>query len=490
MNYPLPKTLPDFSTASVLVIGDVMLDRYWFGDTSRISPEAPVPIVKIDGTDNRPGGAGNVALNIAALGAKTMLLGIVGNDEAAAILSQQLSAASVTHDLCRQDTLSTIIKLRVISRHQQLLRMDFEEKIIADYQDSLVDRFKKHLGQANLVILSDYKKGTLSDPQSLIQLARAANVPVLVDPKGQDFSIYQHANIITPNYKEFEAVVGHCQNEQEILDKGRALLAKYQIDTLLVTRGEDGMTLIQQDDSRHLPAYAREVLDVTGAGDTVISMLGTAVAAGSPLPQATALANLAASITVGKLGAAIVSTPELQVALTGKTRFASGIINEEQLLRAVKEARAQGKKTVFTNGCFDIIHAGHVTCLHMAKQLGDYLIVAVNTDESIQKLKGPHRPINHLEHRMTVLAGLDAVDWVVPFADDTPERLLRLIQPDILVKGGEYRLDQVVGADIVRAYGGDIRLLGDKISSSSTIINRVIDMTRSHPSEDENKQYG
>jgi D-beta-D-heptose 7-phosphate kinase/D-beta-D-heptose 1-phosphate adenosyltransferase len=368
--------------------------------------------------------------------------------------------------------------------------MDFEEKIISAHKEQLIERFKKHLKHANLVILSDYKKGTLSDPQSLIQLARAANVPVLVDPKGQDFSIYQHADIITPNYKEFEAVAGSCQNEQEILDKGRALLTKYQINTLLVTRGEDGMTLIQQDDSLHLPAYAREVLDVTGAGDTVISMLGTAVAAGSELPQATALANLAASIAVGKLGAAIVSTPELQVALTGKTSFASGIINEEQLLRAVKEARAQGKRTVFTNGCFDIIHAGHVTCLQMAKQLGDYLIVAVNTDESIQKLKGPNRPINHLEHRMTVLAGLDAVDWVVPFADDTPERLLRLIQPDILVKGGEYRLDQVVGADIVRAYGGDVRILGNKISSSSAIINRVIDMTRSNPSENETAQHG
>lgn len=475
MPNPSPKALPDFSTASILVIGDVMLDRYWFGDTSRVSPEAPVPIVKINGTDNRPGGAGNVALNIAGLGAKVTLLGMTGDDEAASILEQQLSAAGVVHDLCKSDTLSTITKLRVISRHQQLLRMDFEETFTSIPTTQLNERFQQHLSNANLVILSDYKKGTLSDPQALIQLARTANVPVLVDPKGHDFSIYKHATIITPNFKEFEAIVGHCENEQDILDKGRDLLVKYDIATLLVTRGEDGMTLIQRDsdDILHLPAYAREVLDVTGAGDTVISTLGTAVAAGVNLPQATALANLAASIAVGKLGAAIVSTPELNAALTGKTSYANGIVNEEQLLRAVSEAKAQGKRVIFTNGCFDIIHAGHVTCLQLAKQLGDYLIVAVNTDESIQKLKGPHRPINHLDHRMTVLAGLESVDWVVPFSDDTPERLLEILKPDVLAKGGEYSLDQVVGADIVLAYGGEIRILGDKISSSSSIINRI-----------------
>jgi D-beta-D-heptose 7-phosphate kinase/D-beta-D-heptose 1-phosphate adenosyltransferase len=483
MQYPLPKTLPDFGTANVLVIGDVMLDRYWFGDTSRISPEAPVPIVKIASTDNRPGGAGNVALNIAALGAKATLLGITGNDEAGDILRQQLSAANVTHDLCQLDAISTIIKLRVISRHQQLLRMDFEEKVVSAQKDLLIERYKKQLPSVNLVILSDYGKGTLSDPQSLIQLARDANVPVLVDPKGNDFSIYKHANILTPNFREFEAVVGHCRNEQEMIDKGRELLTKYHIETLLVTRGEDGMTLIQREETLHLPAYAREVLDVTGAGDTVISMLGTAVAAGMNLPQSTTLANLAASIAVGKLGAVIVTPPELQVALTGKTSFTSGIVNEEQLLNAIREARAQGKKVVFTNGCFDVIHAGHVTCLQMAKQLGDYLIVAVNTDESITKLKGPGRPINHLEHRMTVLSGLGVVDWVIAFADDTPEHLLKLLQPDVLVKGGEYGIDQVVGADIVRSYGGEIRIIGDKISSSSSIINRMQEL-------DEAKAYG
>ncbi len=475
-----PKTLPDFSAASVLVIGDVMLDRYWFGDTSRVSPEAPVPIVKINGNDNRPGGAANVALNIAALGASVTLLGITGNDEAASILDNQLNAAAVNHELYRNDHVPTIIKLRVISRHQQLLRMDFEEKFTAINKDVLLQRYKNHLSQAKLVILSDYNKGTLSDPKTLIKLAREAKVPVLVDPKGTDFSIYQHANILTPNFKEFEAIVGTCHNEQEILDKGRGLLDSHDIETLLITRGEDGMTLITRDDCLHLPAYAREVLDVTGAGDTVISTLGTAVAAGVSVQEATSLANLAASIAVSKLGAATVSTPELEVALTRKTSFVTGIVNEDQLLRAVNEARAQGKKVVFTNGCFDILHAGHVTCLQLARQLGDYLIVAVNTDESVSKLKGPERPINNLEHRMIVLAGLGVVDWVVPFADDTPERLLRLLKPDLLAKGGEYSMDEIVGADIVRSYGGEIRILGEKINSSTTIINKLKDHHTTH----------
>lgn len=474
MPYSLPQTLPDFKTASVLVVGDIMLDRYWFGDTARISPEAPVPIVKINGNDNRPGGAGNVALNLAALGANVTLLGITGNDEAATLLEEQLKAANVNADLCKINSLATIIKLRVISRHQQLLRMDFEDKLLAIDKDDLLARYKQHLNQANLVILSDYNKGTLSDPQTLIALARAAKVPVLVDPKGMDFSVYAHATIITPNFKEFTTIVGDCQNEEDILHKGRALLAKYQIDALLITRGEDGMTLIQPDITLHLPAYAREVFDVTGAGDTVIGALGAAVATHMNLLQATALANLAASLAVGKLGAATVSKPELEAALTGKTRSTLGILNEDQLLQAVKTARAQRKKIIFTNGCFDILHAGHVTYLQMAKQLGDYLIVAINEDASIRKLKGEKRPINSLQHRMTVLAGLEAVDWVVPFADETPERLLKLIQPDLLVKGGDYQLDQVVGADIVRAYGGEIRVMNHGITLSSTaVINHL-----------------
>ena len=470
MIYTLPQTLPDFSRASVLVLGDVMLDRYWFGDATRISPEAPVPIVKIENVDHRPGGAGNVALNIAALQAKVTLLGVTGNDEAAHLLGQQLHTASVNHDLLKEDHVSTIIKLRVISRHQQLIRLDFEEKCQLPSNDKLLMRFKRHLKKTQLVLLSDYKKGTLANPQAFIQLARKANIPIIVDPKGNDFSLYRHATVITPNFKEFEAIVGTCHSEQDIIDKGQKLLADYDIQSLLVTRGEYGMTLVEPNRIAHIPACAREVFDVTGAGDTVIAVLGTSLALGLDLHTAATLANLAASLTVAKLGAATVSPPELEVALNGKSHSSTGIVNEEQLQRAVKEVQAQGKKVVFTNGCFDIIHAGHVTSLKMAKELGDYLIVAVNTDDSIKQIKGPSRPINHLDHRMTVLAGLETVDWVIPFSDATPERLLQKIQPDLLVKGGDYRLDQVVGADIVRSYGGDVRIVTHQYTTSSSHI--------------------
>lgn len=464
----LPKKLPSFSKARVLVVGDVMLDRYWFGDTARISPEAPVPIVKVNTLDNRPGGAANVALNIIALDANATTLGVTGQDEAGNTLKTLLSHAAVGYDFCELAHVETIVKLRVISRHQQLLRLDFENKVIAEHEALLFEKFKQYLATSNLIVLSDYKKGTLTNPKTFIGLANKAHVRVLVDPKSDDFSVYEGAYLITPNFKEFEAVVGKCENEDDIIQKGRTLLKKHHIHALLVTRGEHGMTLIEQDGVTHMPAYAREVFDVTGAGDTVIATLAAALGADIPLKEAMALANLAASIAVSKLGAVAVSTPELDAVLTDKTHTPSGIVNDEQLLQAVNAARLQGKKIVFTNGCYDIIHAGHVKSLEMAKELGDHLIVAVNTDESIKKLKGPERPINNLEHRLIVLAGLNVVDWVIPFSDDTPERLLKLIKPDVLVKGGDYSLNQVVGADIVRAYGGDVRVVQHNIKTSSS----------------------
>ena len=480
---PLPLTIPDFTSASTLVVGDLMLDRYWLGDTTRISPEAPVQIVKVNHTDNRPGGAGNVGLNLVALGSKTTLLGMIGTDEAGETLKKLLAAAGVNYDICSLSDIATIIKLRVISRHQQLIRLDFEEQLIHARKEMLVERFKNHLPQANLVILSDYNKGTLSDPQTFIQLAKKAGIPVIVDPKSDDFNIYREASMITPNFKEFELIVGKCKSNQDIIKKGHELLKKYQIDALLVTRGEHGMTLIKPGEDAHFPAYAREVFDVTGAGDTVISVLGAALAAGKDLWSATALANLGASLVVAKLGAATVSAAELQAALTSKTSCTAGMVSEQQLLEGVKQARAHGKRIVFTNGCFDILHAGHVTYLQMAKQLGDYLIVAVNSDDSIKKAKGSHRPVNPLEHRMTVLAGLDAVDWVVPFDDDTPERLLRLLKPDLLVKGGDYEVDQIVGADIVRAYGGDVRIMNHTIRTSTTSLIHHLQFTSPIPIE-------
>lgn len=474
--------LPDFTKASVLVIGDVMLDRYWFGDAARISPEAPVPVVKIKQNDERPGGAGNVALNIAALGTQVTLIGIAGIDDAATVLAEQLTAANVNHEIQKINGIPTITKLRIISRHQQLLRLDFEEKFPAFDPSNIIEAYKKHLTHANLVILSDYSKGTLHGcTQELIKLAKAAKVPVLVDPKGTDFTIYQGATVITPNLKEFEAIVGACHSEQDIMNKGQELLRRHDIQALLLTRGEHGMTLIQQHQEEvHLPAHAREVFDVTGAGDTVIGVLGAAIAAGYDLPKAMNIANLAASLVVSKLGAATVSTPELEVALNGANAPSAGVVTEDQLALALAEARLQGKKIVFTNGCFDILHAGHVRYLQQAKQLGDYLVVAINDDSSVTRLKGPSRPVNNVEQRMTVLAGLGAVDWVTSFADDTPERLLRKLKPEILVKGGDYTtVEQVVGHEIVHSYGGDVRVLGvTKNVSTTAIINRAAKSTQ------------
>ncbi|MFZ2288208.1 MAG: bifunctional D-glycero-beta-D-manno-heptose-7-phosphate kinase/D-glycero-beta-D-manno-heptose 1-phosphate adenylyltransferase HldE [Halopseudomonas yangmingensis] len=462
--------MPRFDAAPVLVVGDVMLDRYWHGPTRRISPEAPVPVVKVEQIEDRPGGAGNVALNIAALGAPAWLVGVTGRDEAAESLRQRLEAAGVFCAFQQQEGVPTITKLRVMSRHQQLLRMDFEEPFITD-GEALAADVAGLLERVRVMILSDYGKGALVNHQQLIALARERGVPVLADPKGADFSIYRGASLITPNLAEFEAVVGHCASEQELVEKGLALIAELDLGALLVTRSEHGMTLLRRNEAPlHLPARAREVFDVTGAGDTVISTLATALAAGEDYPQAVALANLAAGIVVGKLGTATVSAPELRRVVQRDQGSERGVLSVEQLQQAVEDARAHGERIVFTNGCFDIIHAGHVGYLEEARSLGDRLIVAINDDASVTRLKGPGRPINSVDRRMTVLAGLGAVDWVVSFAEDTPESLLEKIRPDVLVKGGDYSVDQVVGAPIVRAHGGEVAVLNFVESCSTTAI--------------------
>jgi D-beta-D-heptose 7-phosphate kinase / D-beta-D-heptose 1-phosphate adenosyltransferase len=472
--------MPRFDKAQVLVVGDVMLDRYWHGGTSRISPEAPVPVVKVEQIEDRPGGAANVALNIAALGAGVALLGLTGRDEAATVLVERLRAAQVECDFHAVADHPTITKLRVISRHQQLLRLDFEQPFAAAAAAALTGKAQAHMARMGAVILSDYAKGALADPQPLIRAARAAGVPVLVDPKGSDFTRYRGATLLTPNLHEFETVVGPCASEAELIAKGQLLMGELGLDALLITRGEHGMTLLRpQQPELHLPAQAREVFDVTGAGDTVISVLATALAAGEALPAAVALANLAAGIVVGKLGTAVVSAPELRRALQREQGIGRGAMTAEQLLIAVEDARAHGERIVFTNGCFDIIHAGHVGYLEQARRLGDRLIVAVNGDASVSRLKGPGRPINPVERRMRVLAGLEAVDWVVSFDEDTPEALLQLLRPDILVKGGDYAKEQVVGWQIVESYGGAVKALSFFDDCSTTaIVNKILEKNR------------
>lgn len=472
---------PRFENAQVMVVGDVMLDRYWHGATARISPEAPVPVVQVQQTEERAGGAGNVALNIAALGGGVSLLGVVGVDEAATSLAAQLSAARVHCDFQVAEGRPTITKLRVISRHQQLIRMDFEQPFAAEDSRQLLARLQAGLPHVGVVVLSDYNKGALDCVQRMIEVARAANVPVLVDPKGTDFSRYRGATLLTPNLHEFELVVGACADEAELVRKGQQLVQDLSLSALLVTRGEHGMTLLRHGEPEmHLPAQAREVFDVTGAGDTVIAALAAALAAGASLPDAVALANVAAGLVVAKLGTASVSGPELRRALQRAHGAGCGVVGEAQLHVALADAKAHGEQIVFTNGCFDLLHPGHVAYLEEAKRLGDRLVVAVNADDSVRRLKGPGRPVQSADSRMAVLAGLEAVDWVVSFSDDTPERLLSSLKPDVLVKGGDYSPEQVVGASIVQAYGGVVRVLSFVEHCSTT---SIVEKIRRSPAE-------
>lgn len=464
-----------FNHAKVLVLGDVMLDRYWFGATNRISPEAPVPVVKVQQNEERAGGAANVAMNIASLNVPIKLLGMTGQDEAAQALAKLLADQRIDCDFVRLDSHPTITKLRILSRHQQLLRLDFEENFHDVQSDELLSRLQHYIAGYGALILSDYGKGTLSQVQQMIQIARQANVPVLIDPKGTDFERYRGATLLTPNMSEFEAVVGTCHSEQEIVDKGLALIRQFDLTVLLVTRSEKGMTLIRpQQEAFHLPTQAQEVFDVTGAGDTVISVLGTAIADGRSLEEACYLANVAAGIVVGKLGTSTVSTVELENAIHRRSENGFGIMSEQELKQAVAKAKARGEKIVMTNGCFDILHPGHVSYLANARKLGDRLIVAVNSDASVKRLKGEQRPINNLETRMAVLAGLASVDWLVAFEEETPQRLISEILPDLLVKGGDYKPEEIAGSKEVWANGGDVKVLNfENGYSTSNMIKKI-----------------
>ncbi len=447
-----------------------MLDEYWFGDTARISPEAPVPVVQTRTAEQRPGGAANVALNLASLGAQCALAAVVGLDERGRLLTQLLEERGVRCEFVRSAALPTVHKLRVLARSQQLLRIDAEQSLAACGAE-FATLFERLVPAADAVILSDYAKGTLSHAPELVAASRAAGVPVLIDPKGTDFKRYRGAYGLTPNRGEFEAVVGACADESELLRKGQVLRAELDLELLLVTRGEHGMTLFQRNAAPvTLPAQAREVFDVTGAGDTVIALLAAGLAAGLDAPSAAALANLGASIVIGKIGVATASRSELQHALHAQGSGGRGLVELAELLPLVAEAKGHGERVVFTNGCFDILHAGHVSYLEEAKSCGDRLIVAVNDDASVARLKGADRPITPLADRMAVLAGLAAVDWVVPFGEDTPAELIAQVVPDVLVKGGDYRTDQIAGADTVLKNGGEVRVLGFKPGRSTTAL--------------------
>jgi D-beta-D-heptose 7-phosphate kinase/D-beta-D-heptose 1-phosphate adenosyltransferase len=447
-------SIPDFSQTRVVVAGDVMLDRYLFGSTGRISPEAPVPVVHVQETDDRPGGAANVAVNLASLGVATSLVGVVGADAAADALESIMSARGISCDFARADDRPTITKTRVQSRGQQLIRLD-EENAAAMPGDAVTSTLRGTIDGAGAVVLSDYGKGALSDVTTMIAICRDAGIPVLVDPKGTDFRKYRGASLITPNQSEFEAVAGKSE----------------------ITRSEKGMLLVESGaEPLFLSTQAREVYDVTGAGDTVIATLAGALASGQNLASAAALANIAAGLVVRKIGVATVTPGEISAALHQRGQGGRGLVDTDTLLALVDESRGRNERVIMTNGCFDVLHAGHVAYLEEAKSLGDRLVVAVNDDDSVRRLKGESRPINALEDRLLVLAGLAAVDWVVPFAEDTPARLIAAVLPDVLVKGGDYKPEEIVGAREVLQNGGEVRVLAFRDGhSSSRIIDRLGD---------------
>ena len=448
--------------ADILVVGDVMLDRYVYGDADRISPEAPVPVVKVNRVEERPGGAANVAANIRCLGVGVKLTGIIGNDAEAGVLEEALSELGVSCCFFHQSGVSTITKLRVLSQNQQLLRMDYEADFTVTEPDSLTEIYADQIRNAALVVLSDYAKGSLARVESFISLAAEYDLPVIIDPKGADFSRYNNATVLTPNYGEFETIVGRCLSEDDVNAKGMALCESLSLDALLITRGERGVTFLDKSNNEiiRLPAEAHEVFDVTGAGDTVIATFSAAIASGYAYRDAVCFANSAAGIVVEKLGAATVTASELN-SVSGNfvADDTDKRMNLDSLLDVISRSRDKGEKIVMTNGCFDILHAGHVEYLERAKALGDRLVVAVNDDVSVRKLKGGGRPLQDLDKRLKVLAGLSAVDWLVAFSEDTPEKLIELISPDLLVKGGDYAVDEIAGAGHVKCRGGEVRIL-------------------------------
>ena len=462
-------TVPDFSAVRILVAGDLMLDQYSFGPTSRISPEAPVPVVRVTETEARAGGAANVAVNLSSLGAVTTVAGIVGKDANATVLRELLESQGVKTALAESNDRPTITKLRVLSRNQQLLRLDTEEVYAAGDASMVAGVLQNELAGNDICILSDYAKGTLGDVAALIAQCREQGVPVLVDPKDTDFTAYRGATVLTPNLAEFEAVAGASGTDDRLVSQAETLRNELELQALVITLSERGMLVAAADtEAAILPARAREVYDVTGAGDTVIATLAAGVGAGLPILDAAGLANLAAGLVVGKIGVASVTPSELKLALHEHGQGGRGLLARAEAGRVAEEARARGERIVMTNGCFDLLHTGHVSYLQEAKTRGDRLMVAVNTDESVTKLKGKGRPINSLADRMAVLAGLAAVDWVVPFAEETPEQLVAEVLPDVLVKGGDYAPEAVAGGRIVLENGGSVEILSYREGRSTS----------------------
>lgn len=483
--------LQHFTEQHILVIGDVMLDRYVWGDVSRISPEAPVPVVKVGEKTEVMGGAGNVAANLAGLGCTVTLLGVRGNDEAGNRLEDLCREKNIDPALFKLKKRPTTTKTRIMARKQQLFRLDDEEVRILSDKDkvAILTLFEDKLPSSDAVIISDYGKGIMQTPglcQELIALCKKYRVPSLVDPKGKNWERYAGATCITPNTSELETIseTSFDHDEAILLDVVSRTKKKYKVKCLVLTRGSKGMCVADADTSPlFLPTQAREVFDVSGAGDTVISTLAAGVATGLTFLKAAELANTAAGIVVGKVGTQPINLMELDLALQEKAfngeNKIEGYYKLDSAIAAstrIQAWKSREETVVFTNGCFDLLHPGHVDLLHKARALGDRLVVGLNSDLSVTRLKGPKRPILSEQDRAAILSALSCVDLVVIFAEDTPLALLEILKPDILVKGADYKPEDVVGKDLVESYGGKVSLVPlIEGHSTSGIEKRIIE---------------
>lgn len=469
----------------VLCIGDIMLDRFVYGQVERISPEAPIPVLHVQREKKMLGGVGNVAANIASLGGEAIVIAVTAEDTAGGEIQSLLTEQNITAALVAAYDRQTTVKARFISGGQQILRVDEEKtaSITAETEKEILNWAAKYMSHVGAVILSDYKKGVLTDGviNGVIALAKAVGVQVIVDPKDKNFARYAGADIITPNRKELEAATGKtAQSDDEVEEAARNLCAAHGFGAVLATRSQAGMSYIKGAQALHIPARVREIYDVSGAGDTVIATLATVVAAGISAPTAVALSNIAAGIVVGKAGTATARPDELLAAIsesaagaaaTAHQRLAAKLSPLASVVDEVERRRVLGQKIGFTNGCFDLLHPGHLSSLRQAKAACDYLIVAINTDASVRKLKGPTRPVQSQAARAEILASLDMVDAVLIFDTDTPMPLLEAIRPDVLIKGGQYKLEEVVGYQLLQSYGGTILRaeMEDGFSTTNTV---------------------
>ena len=466
----------------ILVVGDLMLDEYLWGKTGRISPEAPVPVVDVAADDLRLGGAGNVINNLLALGCRVEVASVVGSDADGAELctllkARSLDTAGVIADPARQTTRKT----RILASNQQMLRIDRESRteLSEDAEGRLIAFAVSALADVQVVLVSDYLKGVVTERlvQEIIAAARKQDIPVVVDPKGRDYRKYRGATLLTPNRAEAELASGVAISDAGSLKQaGRKLLDDLQLEGLVLTRSEEGMTLFTAAGDTDLPTRAREVFDVTGAGDTVLAFIGAGLAAGLDLLESVRLANLAAGVVVGKVGTSTVAPAEVLDEVRRQHPDSDlKIRGREALGEILEEKRRQGQRIVFTNGCFDLLHVGHVKYLQKARSLGDLLVLGLNSDDSIRRLKGENRPLIGEEERAHILAALDCIDYVVLFDEDTPLELISTLRPDILVKGGDYTPDAVVGKDVVESYGGRVELITFVDGKSTTnIIEKIL----------------